>query len=66
MSYTFRYQVLYTSFERQIKCISNLESAVSVTVYGITVSTQFWKVKSVVQLARRGIKNERRQTKNVW
>ena len=37
VSYRFRYQVSYTSFERQIKCISNLESALSVTVYRITV-----------------------------
>ena len=30
--YRFRYQVLYTSFESQIKCTSNIGSALSVTV----------------------------------
>ena len=28
---------LYTSFECQVKCTSNLESVLSVTVHGITV-----------------------------
>ena len=37
ISYRFRYQVLCTSFECQMKCISNLEFAPSVTVYRITV-----------------------------
>ena len=37
ISYRFRYQVLYTSFKCQMKCTPNLESALSVTVYRITV-----------------------------
>ena len=33
ISNRFRYQILYRSFERLTKCISNLEYALSVTVY---------------------------------
>ena len=47
ISYRFKYQVLYASFERQIKCISNPEPALSVTVYRITVKNKSRQTKNI-------------------
>ena len=66
LEYRFRYHVLYASFERQIKCISNLESALSVTVCRIIVTSNLeseeWTV--IVQLMK-GSKNKKKQEKNI-
>ena len=54
---------LYTSFECQVKCTSNFESVLSVTVHRIAV--QILIAAATVQLLKWS-KNEKRQTKNIW